>query len=73
MFVVEIFYRELSYETRHGRKDAPYRWRFRAHASSPSVAIGAAVAEFRRMEALSSVGWTREIMDIQVLTGEAQQ
>jgi hypothetical protein len=68
MLVVEILYRETSYETWHGPKDMPYRWRFRVHASTNRLAIDAAVAEFRRIETLSSVGWSRDIMDVRVLT-----
>ena len=65
-FIVEVRYREPSYETRHGARDAPYRFRYRVEAPSEHAAIAYVVAEFERMSSLSSVGWTRLIVEIVV-------
>lgn len=70
MLIVEVLYREVSREAWYGRKEAPYRWRFRSHAATPSIAIEAALAEFRHMEAISGVGWTRDIVEVRVLAQE---
>lgn len=64
--LVEIWYREPSYELRNGEKAEPYRWRFRVHASSEADAIRIALAEFRQIEAISSVGWARDVVDVAV-------
>jgi hypothetical protein len=65
-FVVEIRYREPSYEVHHGARPEPYRFRYRLEAPSEQAAVAFAVAEFERMNALSSVGWTRLIVAILV-------
>lgn len=64
--IVDIAYREPSYETRHGIKPEPYRWRYVVEADSLDRATRLALDEFRRMEALSSVGWRRDIVSIDV-------
>ena len=65
MFLVEIRYREPTFETRHGVRTEPYRWRYRIEAASEKVAVRLAVDEFRRMEAISAVGWRRDIVAIE--------
>lgn len=62
--LVEIRYREPSYEERHGRRELPYRWRYRVDAVSEAHATELALGEFRRIEAMSSVGWTRDVVEI---------
>ena len=61
---VVIHYREPSYESRHGRKDEPYRWTFQVRARSDDDAVDFAVAEFEEIERKSSVSWTREIVGV---------
>lgn len=63
---VRILYREPSYERRAGAKREPYRWTYEVPASSQDQAVDCAVAEFHRMARLSSVGWVREIVAIEV-------
>ncbi len=65
-FTVEVRYREPSYESRHGARAEPYRFRYRLEAPNEQAAVAFVVAEFKRMNMLSSVGWTRLIVDIVV-------
>ena len=65
-FHVVVRYREPSYEAYAGAKEQPYRWTFAANTSDAREATALAVDEFRRMERLSSVGWVREIVDVEV-------
>lgn len=62
--LVDILYREPSYEDRHGRRETPYRWRYRVEAFSEAHATQLALDEFRRIEAMSSVGWARDVVEI---------
>jgi hypothetical protein len=64
-YLVEIHYREPSYEAWHGRRERPYRWRYRLEASSERDAIDAALAEFRLIERQSWAGWTREVVAVE--------
>jgi 1,2-phenylacetyl-CoA epoxidase PaaB subunit len=64
--LVEIRYREPSYEERHGRRESPYRWRYRVDAANEAHATQLALDEFRRIEAISSVGWARDVVEIRV-------
>lgn len=66
-FLVEVRYREPSYELRHGPREEPYRFRYRLQAASEQAAIAFVVGEFNRISALSSVGWTRVIVEIVVV------
>lgn len=65
-FLVEVQYREPSYETRHGAREAPYRFRYRIDAASEGAATQLALAEFWRISQISSVGWVREVVDVHV-------
>jgi hypothetical protein len=65
-FIVDIFYRELGYETRNGPREKPYHWRYRLQASSKANAEDQGVAEFQRIALLSSVGWCRTIVSVHV-------
>jgi hypothetical protein len=69
-FVVDIEYREPGYELRHGVRDRPYHWRYRLVSTCERYAAEVAIAEFRTIEALSSVSWTREIVDVSVMMAE---
>lgn len=66
MFLVDIFYRELAYETRNGPRETPYHWRYRLQASTRAQAEQQGVAEFQRIEMMSSVGWSRTIVAVHV-------
>ena len=65
-FLVEIQYREPTYEARHGRRANPYRFRYRLEARSEAEARELAIIEFARVAAISSVGWTREIVGVAI-------
>lgn len=64
--VVDISYREPSYESRNGARPNPYRWRYVVDAETVDRATRLAIVEFRRIETMSSVGWCREIVAIKV-------
>lgn len=64
-FLVEIRYREPTYEARHGARAEPYRWRYRVRAPSEVAATRVAVDEFHHMEVISAVGWPRDIVAIE--------
>ena len=66
-FIVEIHYREPNYETRHGARDEPFRFRYRIHASTAECARWLALDEFRRVTELSSVGWIRDVVRVDVI------
>ena len=61
-YKVLINYREPTYQ--RDRPPTPFRWTFIVTATSASHACDEAVAEFRRIERLSSVGWVREIVGV---------
>jgi len=65
-FIVEIHYREPGYEARHGARDKPFRFRYRIHAGSAESARWLALDEFRRITELSSVGWVRDVVGVDV-------
>ncbi len=71
-FLVQIRYREPSYERRHGSKPEPYRARFTVAASDETEACRLAMSEFRHVEALSSVGWRREVVNIAAVCAEPE-
>ena len=66
-YEVTIRYREPSYEQAVGRKVEPYRWTYELVSDGDDDARKRAVGEFRKMERLSSVGWIREIEQIDVI------
>ena len=66
-FHVVVRYREPTYESYAGAKEQPHQWTFVVPASDAREATALAVGEFRRMERLSSVGWVREIAEVEVL------
>lgn len=69
-FIVEIRYREKSRETWVETARLPYKWRFRSETTDEQTAVANAVAEFRRIQAMSSVGWSRDIVSVQVVRTE---
>lgn len=66
-FVVELQYREPGYEARTGQRSQPFRFRYRISASSEAQARWLALEEFRRITELSSVGWIREVVRVDVI------
>ena len=65
-YKIRIHYREPSYERRHGSKKRPYHWTYSITATNPEEAKRRAVAEFEEIERLSSVGWGRKIVMIEL-------
>jgi hypothetical protein len=63
---VVVSYREPAYEERTGRRETPYRWTYAVIAESEEQARGRALREFREVSRLSSVGWWREVVGIEV-------
>lgn len=66
-FHVRIRYREPGYARKHNRKAQDYRWTFCVQAVDTEHAKTLAKAEFREIERLSAVGWSREITEIAVV------
>ncbi|HCF58499.1 MAG TPA: hypothetical protein DFS52_10965 [Myxococcales bacterium] len=64
-FAVTVRYREPTYELQTGRV-REYSSCFVIHAPDERQAAGRAVARFKLFESLSSVGWTREIVRVEV-------
>lgn len=67
VFIVEVQYREPGYEARTGARDEPFRFRYRITACNETQARWFALDEFRRISALSSVGWIRDIVGVDVI------
>jgi hypothetical protein len=63
---VRIRYREPSYERRAGRRPQPYVFEYQLTAPSADAAAVLAAQEFKASHRLSGVGWTREIVGIEV-------
>lgn len=63
-FIVELDYREPGYEARYGAREEPYRFRYRIYATTEEAAIRRAAAEFRRITAMSGVGWARDVVAV---------
>jgi len=70
-FLVDVQYREPEYERRNGPREEPYRWRYVIDALAPAHAVELAIAEFRRIAAISSVSWQRDIVSIAVASRAA--
>ena len=65
-FLVEVQYREPTYELHAGAKTAPYSWRYRISAGDEDEARRGALGQFYALAALSSVGWVREVVGVTV-------
>jgi hypothetical protein len=63
---VRIDYREPTYEARVGPKRTPYTWTYEVVAPNEKEAAQIALREFRETARVSSVGWLREVVGIQV-------
>ena len=65
-FVVEILYREPSYEIRIEPKKNPYKGTYNIRAKNKEEAEEMAMNLFRSTEKRSLVGWTRVVQQIEV-------
>ena len=66
LYKVVVSYREPSYEDLTGPRAAPYRWTYAIVAESEEEARRRALSEFREVSRLSSVGWWREVVGVEV-------
>ncbi|MBW2528250.1 MAG: hypothetical protein JRI23_29000 [Deltaproteobacteria bacterium] len=66
VYSVTIYYREPTFEKRLGREGEPYRFTFEIRARTEQGAVRAARRQFWEMARLSSVGWVREILRVEV-------
>ena len=72
-FRIAIKYREPIYELAAGKKAEPYGWSLDVVAPDAVEALRVALAHFEGLQRLSSVGWVREVVriEIDVLTAPA--
>ena len=63
---VTVSYREPDYEARVGPRLNPYRWTYTIVADGEEQARLSALLEFRQMTMLSSVGWHRVVVGVDV-------
>jgi len=66
LYSVTIHYREPAFELRLRRQGPPYRFTFDVRARDERCAVEVARRKFDEMARLSSVGWVREIVRIEV-------
>jgi len=66
MYRVRVWYREPTYEARTGPRAAPFRWTYTVRAEGEEEARRRALREFEEMSRLSSVGWSREVVAVEV-------
>ena len=69
-FRVRIMYREPNFEDSIGRKEDPFTWTYRINAVDEAAAIALAINEFHATAKLSSVGWVRNIVSVEVIDAE---
>ncbi len=65
-YVVTIEYREPTFERHAGIEPRPRRGTFVVFAETEEAAAVGGVYEFRRIEALSGVGWSRDVVSVSV-------
>lgn len=66
LYTVVVSYREPEYEARTAPRATPYRWTYAVRAESEEEARRWALSEFREVSRLSSVGWWREVVAVEV-------
>ncbi len=66
LYKVTVSYREPTYEERTGPRATPFRWTYSLLADSADHARRRALSEFHEVTRLSSVGWTRVIVAVDV-------
>jgi hypothetical protein len=65
-FRVVVHYCEPTYASHSESEARTYRWTYKILAFDPAQAERRARAEFREVERQSSVGWTREIVRVEI-------
>lgn len=65
-FTVKIIFTEPTYAEAQGAVEKVYDWSYEVFAKSAGEAERTAMAEFRRVEQLSSVGWVRQVRRVEV-------
>jgi hypothetical protein len=65
-FIVTIAYREPTFELHIGRGPTLYSGTFVVVSENEDDAVALALSEFRRVEALSWVGWSRAVESLSV-------
>lgn len=60
----------VAIEYQDPRRQAPKTWQHEVWARSCASAMKLAMQEFRLIESLSSAGWLREILDVEILEDE---
>lgn len=73
LYKVVVSYREPSYEEQTGPRATPYRWTYAIRAESEEEARQRALSEFREVSRLSSVGWWREVVAVEVREAPAPE
>jgi hypothetical protein len=71
-FRVRILYREPGFEARNGPQDAPFNATYDIKAVDEAAAITLSIEEFHATAKLSSVGWVRKIVSVEVANAEEQ-
>lgn len=66
LYKVTVSYREPSYEERAGPRANPYQWTYTVLAGSEEQARRRALEEFEEVTRLSSVGWSRQVVAVDV-------
>ena len=72
-YKITIYYREPMYELYHGAKEQPFQWTLRVVAGDPGTARERAIADFKAMERLSGVNWSRQIVAVEFAGGIRRQ
>jgi hypothetical protein len=69
-FRVRIMYREPGFEARNGPQEAPFNAIYNINAVDEAAAIVLATEEFHATARLSSVGWVRKIVCVEITDAE---
>lgn len=69
-YTVTIVYREPTFELRRGTGPRFHQGSFNAIADSETRAVEQALREFRLIQKLSWVGWTREVQSVSVVPAD---
>jgi hypothetical protein len=66
LYKVTVSYREPTYEERTGPRAVPFRWTYTLLADSADHARRRALSEFDEVTRQSSVGWSRQVVAVDV-------
>jgi hypothetical protein len=69
-FRVRIMYREPTFEARNGLIEEPFDWTYSINAVDKAAAIALAIKEFHATARLSSFGWVRKMVSVEVTDAE---